>query len=423
MQLTNAPRIEHGRCATLTDTVTRLTRALDGVCAYEYEETRAGDSLYWGVCHVEGLGFPAMGKGTSSAACKASALAETIEWLTLRRRRALPGYVTAHQADLPDALPIEHLLSHIADMSPDLLAQIKATPLAQHWIDGYSLTEGRTKKIPLEYVHGISGTNGVATGNRLEEAVVQGLCEVLERRTVITTMRNTLTLPTIDVTTIDDADILAQLAFLEQQGTQVIVKDLSFGGILPVIGVYLVTPGIPVTLQGHHLFKAAAAYDRRAALSSCLTEYAQVCHLGARDGDAAPVYERLLCEGETADNFLPLFWFGYVPYTRADFLAQGEVVPFDAGALAADCLTDIDRFKEICAMLDLDLVVVDLTDPALDVPVVQVIMPGYSDILPYHPATSPVLHQGWTRDLQLGRYRDGDTLKPCTAAALFPGWS
>jgi hypothetical protein len=155
MQLTNAPRIEHGRCATLTDTVTRLTRALDGVCAYEYEETRAGDSLYWGVCHVEGLGFPAMGKGTSSAACKASALAETIEWLALRRRRALPGYVTAHQADLPDALPIEHLLSHIADQGSDLLVMgaYGHSRLRELVLGGVTRTILREMTVPVLMAH------------------------------------------------------------------------------------------------------------------------------------------------------------------------------------------------------------------------------------------------------------------------------
>lgn len=422
MDLKSAPRLEHGRCATLVDTVARLEAAVGRACTYTYTEVQAGASLYWGACHVDGMGFAPMGKGSSALACKASTLAETVEWLALRRRRRLPGHVVAHQSDLPDALPIQDLIKHVAGATPDLLARIKATESAQHWVDGYSLLEGRTLPVPLEYVHNISGTNGVAAGNRLEEAVVQAACEVLERRAVITAMRNRFVLPTIDVATIEDACLRAQLDELAQQGTRVIVKDLSFGGALPVIGVYCVTPGVPATLQAHHLFKGAASYDRRAALSSCLTEYAQVSHLGRREREALPTYERLLCEEAGADNFLPLFWFGYVPAREVDFIAQGDVVPFEPGAMASDCIEDIERLKAFCETLGLDLLVVDLTDPDVGFPVVQVVMPGYSDILPYHPASSPVLLKGWTRELRLGDYEEAGRRKACSAAELFPDW-
>ena len=422
VKLKSALRIEHGRCARVADTVARLEAALGRVCGYTYTEFQASPSLYWGACNVDGLGFAPMGKGGSSQECKASTLAETAEWLALRRRRQLPGYVSAHQSELQHALPLEALIAHVADVTPELLDRIKATGPAQHWVDGYSLLEERTRPVPLETINGISGTNGVAAGNCLEEAVVQGVYEVLERRAVITAMRNRLVLPTIDVTTIEDPFIRAQLDELEQHGTQVTVKDLSFGGALPAIGVYCVTPGVPATLQAHHLFKGAASYDRCAALSSCLTEYAQVCHLGQRERETLPSYERLLCEGPQADNFLPLFWFGYLPYREMDFITQGEVVPFEPGAMAGDCLEDIERLKTFCETLGLDLLVVDLTDPAVGFPVVQVVIPGYSDILPYHPASSPVLLEGWTRDLRLGDYEEGGRRKACSAAELFPDW-
>ncbi|MFP6905879.1 MAG: hypothetical protein VCG02_11720 [Verrucomicrobiota bacterium] len=66
---------------------------------------------------------------------------------------------------------------------------------------------------------------------------------------------------------------------------------------------------------------------------------------------------------------------------------------------------------------------VDLSDPAIGFPVAQVIIPGYSDILPYHPASSPVLFTGWTRDLPLGYIKGvADALEPCNVAELFPDW-
>ena len=63
-----------------------------------------------------------------------------------------------------------------------------------------------------------------------------------------------------------------------------------------------------------------------------------------------------------------------------------------------------------------------LTEPGVDFPVVQVVIPGYSDILPFHPASSPVLFKGWTRDLAMGEYKAAGGPRACSASGLFPNW-
>jgi hypothetical protein len=106
---------------------------------------------------------------------KASALAEGAEWLALRRRRELAGCVSAHQDSVPNPLRIEELLTHVATATPRALARIKALEHARRWVDGYSLIRERDLKVPLEYIHGISGTNGLAAGNTIEENSGPGL--------------------------------------------------------------------------------------------------------------------------------------------------------------------------------------------------------------------------------------------------------
>jgi ribosomal protein S12 methylthiotransferase accessory factor YcaO len=96
--------------------------------------------------------------------------------------------------------------------------------------------------------------------------------------------------------------------------------------------------------------------------------------------------------------------FGFVPYRNADFLRQGELVPFEKGEPHADCLEDIAHAREICETLGKDLIVVDLTDPEFGFPVAQVIIPGYSDVLPFHPVESNGLFQRWTRTEVLNSY-------------------
>ncbi len=420
MRLTSAKRIANGRCARPEETLVRLEAGLTAVCSFEYRETRVAEGLYRGALLVDMLDFPPMGKGASPLLCKISTLAEAAEWLALRRRRELPGHVRAHQRDVPAALAIEDLLSHIASLTPEMLERIKDVEPARHWVDGHSLMRDCRVGVPLEYVNAISGTNGVAAGNRIEEAIAQAAFEVFERRAVITVVKNRMEVPTIAIDSIEHPVLCGQIAALRERGTEMVVKDLSFGGVLPCVGVYFVNRGVAGDLQAHHALKAAASFDREAALMNCLTEYAQICEQEAGDDDAG-AYRQLVCRDDT-DNCLPLFWFGYVPFAEAGFLKEGEAVPFDEGEALADCLEDIERIRGICAQLGKDCVVVDLTDPAVGFPVVQAVIPGYSDILPYHPASSPVLFKGWTRDLSMGECRTVDGLQPCTAAGLFPGW-
>ena len=96
--------------------------------------------------------------------------------------------------------------------------------------------------------------------------------------------------------------------------------------------------------------------------------------------------------------------FGFVPYRNADFLREGEMVPFDKGPQYADCLDDIAAARRICETLGKDFIAVDLTDPEFDFPAAQVIIPGYSDVLPFHPADSEGLFRRWTRTEVLHSY-------------------
>jgi hypothetical protein len=97
--------------------------------------------------------------------------------------------------------------------------------------------------------------------------------------------------------------------------------------------------------------------------------------------------------------------FGFVPYRNADFLREGEIVPMTDGEARADCLEDIAEVCAICTTLGKDCIVVDLSDPEAGFPVVQVVVPGYSDVLPFHPAESSGLFRRWTRTEVLESYR------------------
>ncbi|MEO6740866.1 MAG: YcaO-like family protein [Chthoniobacteraceae bacterium] len=416
MNLQSRTKIAHGRCVDPAETIARLEPFIRERHDYWLHEEVVAEHFHWAAMFIEGLDFRSMGKGTTPEFCRAGAFAEGAEWLTAREIGDLPGYVGAHERDVRDALPFENLVGHIANATPPVIERIRALDDAWHWVDGFSLRDERTVKVPIEYVRQISGPNGKATGNFIEEAIVHAVNEIFERRAHITVLRNKMIVPTIDPATIRHPVIRAQMDFIRSKGIEVTLKDLSFGGVLPCLGAYFRDRNIPDDFQFHHFFKVGASFDREEALIRTFTEYTQ----GRRQHEfldpAAPDrdqqlavlldhdFRRLQTQGDDCDNFLSAFMFGFVPYRSAAFLLEGEVVPFDPGPQYADCLDDIARAREICATIGKDFIAVDLTDPQIGFPVAQVIIPGYSDVLPYHPANSQGLFRRWTRDEVINSY-------------------
>ena len=402
MNLQRCPIIGYGKSETPENTVRRLESALGSLYQYKYVEGQTAEYLYWSGVFIDEIDFEGAGKGISPILCKASALAETAERLAIRDLTHLPGYIKAHQKDVASPVRIEDLLVHVASATPDIVAKIKDSDLAQQWVDAESLLSGKTLKVPIGYVHGISGTNGLASGNRLEEAIVQATNEVYERRAAITVLRSKLIMPTFDMATIENPVIRRQIQALQSLNIEIVIKDFSFGGVLPCVGVYFINHNVLQDLQLHHILNVGTSFDREEAIMRAFTEFAQ-----GRKFENRPLregFERLKCLGDNTDHFLALFKYGYVSYTHADFLKEGDVVPFDRGRIYADCMDEIEQAKLIFTQLGLDYLVVDCTDPRIGFPVANVIVPGYSDILPYHPRSSRVLFRGWSRDDVVGYY-------------------
>ena len=208
-------------------------------------------------------------------------------------------------------------------------------------------------------------------------------------------------MPTFDMTTVQNQIIRRQFDALRALNIEIIVKDFSFGGVLPCVGVYFINHNVPQDLQLHHILNVGTSFDREEAIMRAFTEFAQGRKLN-RPLHAG--FERLKCLGDNSDHFLALFKFGYISYTNADFLKEGDVIPFETGQPYTDCFDEIERAKTIFRQLGRDYIVADLTDPRIGFPVAQVIVPGYSDILPYHPRSSQVLFRGWTRNDIVGYY-------------------
>jgi len=414
MKLNSSPKRPCGRSVEPAETVRRLEAVIGARHEMVLHEERVAEHLHWTALFVDALSFRSMGKGVTSEQSRAGALAEAAEWLACRDVDRLPGYCVAHQDDLEPGsfLAIEDLLAHVATATPPVVERIQDLAEARFWVEGWSLRDQRTLQVPIEYVGVIGGPNGKAAGNTIEEAIEHAVLEVFERRAQITVLRQRRVMPTIDPRTIRNPALQEPLEFLRSKGIEVVLKDLSFGGVLPCVGAYFADPAVPEDMQFHHFFKVGSAFDREEALMRTFTEYTQG---RMRDEfiDGSPEeqerllrhdFRRLPAVPPPCDNYLSAFMFGFMPCRDAAFLREGPLVPFDPGIRYEDSLEDIHAALAVCETLGKDFVVVDFTDPEIGFSVVQVVVPGYSDVLPFHPAASPGLFRRLTRAEVLALY-------------------
>jgi len=409
MQFQNQIRNEYNKCDTPENTVNRIQQGFNRLgLEPEYAGVRVSDFLFWGRIWIDALQVVCEGKGISPGLAEASAYAELAERLSAglyypvfeeQVRFHLPGiygpdtvrflnyewmegYVRAHQTELDRAVTIEELLRREGHLSKTHLSEIKDCEMAQHWVDGYSLLREETVKVPVKFAAYIHGSNGMAAGNTVEEAVIQASCEILERYAQISIVKPETIVPSIDPASVTPDLIHRMMAFYARYNVDVILKDLSFDGTLPVIGVFYTNRNLPPDRLEHRSLIAGASFALEEALTRCFTEGMQ----GKKSLlSPRPQFDRPVVPRSRVKDYYTLMRCGVSP-ADISFLGEGKMTGLRPWR-KKDILEEIEALKEIARGLETDCIVLDHTHPILRFPVVRVIIPGISDFLPFLPPT------------------------------------
>jgi ribosomal protein S12 methylthiotransferase accessory factor len=113
--------------------------------------------------------------------------------------------------------------------------------------------------------------NGNCAGNTVEEALIHGICEVMERYVIKQIYFQEMRLPTIASESFAGTEIFDRIRFLEESlGFHIKVKDCSIGMGLPVIGVLITDPS-----NLKYSFQLGCDPSPEIALERCLTEIFQ----------------------------------------------------------------------------------------------------------------------------------------------------
>jgi len=257
------------------------------------------------------------------------------------------------------------------------------------------LTEEKYKKIPLKLVRKFSGSNGLASGNTIEEAIVQAINEIFERYSAVKIIKNKMRVPTIDINSIKDKTALSYINFLRAQNIDVIIKDFSLQNTLPCIGVLFINNNLKNEtnqLKKDFYFKrirVAAHLDRAQALLRCFMEEFQnrdLKELVFRDS-----------KNTLWDNWVVKMRKRYVPlkgeyisllreYLLGDDLSfledSSKTISFNKlfSFKSNDCLEEVKRLISICNARNWEILVIDHTHSLIQFPAVRVIIPRISDI-------------------------------------------
>ena len=349
------------------------------------------------------------GKGPTRAHAKASALMECVERYSSLPGTAARSYVTGtyeklekeygrknvlHPDDVLEPLKFEykdHIQMDFLE-AIDLFTDEKILVPAGIALSRYEPSNGSLN--PFQFSH----TNGLASGNVLEEAICHAICEVIERDAVsladlrssaipfhfLRTLIDVLRQSGLNVNSlqsdgyVDDPDLFSEIDVanvefpyarsligrFDDENIPLLIKDITTDIGIPTFiatSVQWVTHDYGYLAEGHGTHP-----DARIALVRAITEVSQTraanIH-GARDDLRRMNYEM----GNTAET--KAWQFMHSRHNK-DF---GAVKTFEN----IDILDDINLLLDSLANVGLKrAIVVILTNPDIGIPVVRVIVPG-----------------------------------------------
>ncbi|MFG1971167.1 TOMM precursor leader peptide-binding protein [Nonomuraea fuscirosea] len=336
------------------------------------------------------------GKGRTEVQARVSALCEAIERYSGVWRGEEPVTEAAY-ADLDPAVAVHpESLLHFSEgqyagreeWNKDpahrlhLVPERFRTDLPVDWSPAWSLTEGRERLVPSGYAwyghpdlerhfYCVGDSNGNASGNSVEEAVLQGFCELVERDAVALWWYNRARRPAFDLDSLRDPYVDTVREFYQGMDRDIWLLDITTDlGIPAFVGVSH-RKGHPVE---DVIVGFGAHLDPRIAAIRTLTEVNQFL----------PSVERRDEQGNTLyldDDVATLAWWKETRLAEQPWLVPdpaqsprtlGDYALSGGEDLAADVETCVNR----AAAAGVEVVVLDQSRPDLELSVVRVIAPG-----------------------------------------------
>lgn len=330
-----------------------------------------------------GLTGGSFGKGSTAEQGEASALMEAIERYSgifqgdeIRATRRFVDFPPGDAIHPNDVLLYSDAQYRAQAASPDSEALQMWAPFDRsaeiEWSPVWSLRDERFKYVPTGLLYFFyrgpgqinADSNGCAAGNTLEEAIVQGFLELVERDSYAIWWYNRSQRAELDLDRFQEPYVRDLRAQLAETGRKLWVLDVTNDLGIPA---FVAISHWIQNSQENIEFGSGAHFDSRIALLRALTELTQFLSIGLMGGGTG--------EKSTLDGATPLRLQKHpflVPSGRATIQPgiSSKFGPLESTREQVNACVDVAKR---CGM---DFLVLDQTRPDIEVPIVRVIVPG-----------------------------------------------
>ena len=365
---------DQDKIVTPEETVQRFKNKLKDVNLDILEETVRIDNgrldipVYFSVCGRDALEIigtkKQMGKGGTPSQSEASAVMELAERFSFFSFWKNPANfrLDTYKNVKDEALSFEAIAKSVHDESGELdKAREIFENLPLKWTSGCNLTKDREILIPFDWFFAINEFNGPSAGNCVEEAMSQGICELVERHTSSIISREKINVPAIDLDTVTDALTRELIGKYKNAGIQLFASDFSLNTGIPSVGALAYDP-TTFPQKSEIVWTAGTTPDPQKSLSRALTEVAQL----AGDFNSGSNY---------VASGLPKFQ----DLSDADFIMNpNRTVPISSlPNLSNDNIrVEVENCIGALNVMGLDFFAIDVMHPHLQIPAFYAIIPG-----------------------------------------------
>jgi len=357
------------------ETVARFQDKLKGVDidilaeVVRIDNGRLGIPVYFSRCGQDAKALTGttkqMGKGATPRQAKASAvmeLAERFSFFSFCNDQRNFQVAPFEQMEGQGALSFDKIARSVHDQSDDLpLARNIFKTIPMRWTKGFNLSRQKEVMVPFDWFYTINEFNGPSAGNCQEEALLQGICEVIERHVCAKVSHGQISTSIILPDNARNFEVKGMLEKYRTIGSEFVFNDFSLDTGIPTVSMIAYDPStFPVLSE--IVWTAGTTPDPEKALSRAMTEVAQL----AGDFTSGSNY---VASGLPKLNHVK----------EADFLFKSDktVTLTDLPDLANDNFkVEIENCLTALQKINLEVICINTRHNQLDIPAFYTIIPG-----------------------------------------------
>ncbi|MBF0225085.1 MAG: YcaO-like family protein [Desulfobacterales bacterium] len=366
--------LDQDKLISPTDTVIKFKAKIKEIGLNILENTvridngRLNIPVYFSICGPDSKSIigtkKQMGKGATSEQAEASAvmeLAERYSFFSFCKNKK-NFFIDTYRNLRDKAISFDLLAKSVHDDS-DEIKVIKEIlyDIPLKWTSAYNLTENKELFIPFDWFFTINEFNGPSAGNCMEEAVCQGICEIVERHVCALISNNKISVPAISIESVKDLIAIELIKKYQKNNIKLFISDFTLDMGIPTIGIAAYDPyNYPDT--GEVVWTAGTTPNPNKALIRALTETAQLA------GDFN-THSNYVASGLPKIKTIEEISYITNPNETISISSLTDIANINIKSEIQNCISALKN-------KGMEVIIIDTTHPTLKIPACYVIIPG-----------------------------------------------